>query len=512
MRLCLSVLNGSLNGQVYRIHEGTLLLGRGTDAGVRFNPAVDSMVSSRHCLIQVEPDGFYVVDNQSTNGTYVNGQRIQRVRLNQGDIIELGNPGVRLQVALEAPAATPGAVPAGHSSATSGTLPGGVGGGTARLRETIGGLGMYNPERKPMAPEAEVSLTKTYVGAVVGILVCLVLTLIVALIMLSNLGIVVAIIATVVAFVPAIFYMLPFLWLDRYDPEPVWALAASFAWGGLVAVIVSYILNTLFGGIAASVGGDIAGNIVGAVISAPIVEEGSKGLGLVLLLLFLRREFDDIVDGIVYGSFIALGFATVENILYYGRSLLSGGFEGLLIVFIMRGIMSPFAHVTFTAMTGIGCGIARESHNLAVRILAPLGGYILAVILHMVWNGMATFLGGGFLIGYVLFEVPFFLAFIGFLVYVARREGRILREMLSVEVARGLITPEQLAIATSAIRRTLWPLQGNFAARRAFLRNVSKLGLSYWHVQRAVAAQSETRSLPQIPRLQAEILRLREQV
>jgi hypothetical protein len=84
--------------------------------------------------------------------------------------------------------------------------------------------------------------------------------------------------------------------------------------------------------------------------------------------------------------------------------------------------------------------------------------------------------------------------------------------MLSVEVARGLITPEQLAIVTSILRRTLWPLQGNFAARRAFLRNVSKLGLSYWHVQRAVAAQSETRSLPQIPRLQAEILRLREQI
>lgn len=506
MRLCLSVLNGSLNGQVYRLHDGALLLGRGTDAGIRFNPAVDSMVSSRHCLIQAEPDGFYVVDNQSTNGTYVNGQRIQRARLNQGDIIELGNPGVRLQVALEAPAASPAAFAPGASTFGH---PAAADGGTARLRETIGGLGMYNPERKSLAPESEASPMGAYIGAAVGILVCLVLTLIVALIMLSELGIVVAVIATVVAFVPAFFYMLPFLWLDRYDPEPVWALAASFAWG-LVAVVVSYILNSLFGAIAFSVG-KLPGTSWG-VISAPIVEEGAKGLGLLLLLLFLRREFDDIVDGVVYGSFIALGFATVENILYYGRSLLGGGLEGLLIVFIMRGIMSPFAHVTFTAMTGIGCGLARESHNLAVRILAPLGGYILAVILHMVWNGMATFLGAGFLIGYALFEVPFFLAFIAFLVYVARREGKILREMLSVEVARGLITPEQLAIATSTIRRTLWPLQGKFAARRAFLRNVSKLGLSYWHVQRAVAAQSETRSLPQIPRLQAEILRLREQV
>ncbi|MFQ3582376.1 MAG: PrsW family glutamic-type intramembrane protease [Chloracidobacterium sp.] len=504
MRLCISVLNGSLNGQSYRLHEGVLLLGRGVDAGVRFDPSIDGMVSSRHCLLQAEPDGFYVVDNQSTNGTYVNGQRIQRVRLNHGDVIELGAPGVQLRVALESPAPTMAAAPSRPVS-----VPGGR---TAMLRQTLGGIGMYDPERKPPVAESAVSPVGVYVGTAVGVLVCLALTLLVALIMLSELGIVVALIATIVAFVPAFFYMLPLLWLDRYDPEPVWALAASFVWGGVVAVIVSYILNSLFGAVAASVGGEVAGTVVGAVISAPIVEEGSKGLGLLLILLFLRREFDDIVDGIVYGGFIALGFATVENILYYGRSLLQGGFEGLLVVFILRGILSPFAHVTFTAMTGIGCGLSRESHNLAVRLLAPLGGYILAVILHMIWNGMAVLLGGGFLIGYALFEVPFFLLFIGFLFYVARREGKILREMLSVEVARGLITPEQLAIVTSAIRRTLWPLQGNFAARRAFLRNVSKLGLSYWHVQRAVAAQSETRSLPQIPRLQAEIMRLREQV
>ncbi len=507
MQLRISVLNGSLSGRSYVLHEGALLLGRGVDAGIRFDPAVDSMVSSRHCLVQAEPDGFYVVDNQSTNGTYVNGQRVQRTRLNHGDVIELGNPGVRLGVALESPAPSPS--PAASVASHPPTVSGGR---TAMLKQTLSGIGMYDPTRKDIAPEKDDSTNKKYIGIALGLLVCLGLALIVALIVLIELGPLVAIIATIVAFVPAFFYVLPLLWLDRYDPEPPWALAAAFVWGGLVAVVVSYILNSLFGAIAAGIGGEMAGKIVGAVISAPIVEEGSKGLGLILILLFLRREFDDIVDGIVYGGLIALGFATVENIVYYGRSLRTEGLEGLIIVFIMRGIMSPFAHVTFTAMTGIGCGISRESHSTAVRFLAPLGGYILAVVLHMIWNGMATLLGGGFLIGYALFEVPFFLLFIGFLIYVARRENKILKEMLAAEVARGLITPEQLAIVTSIVRRTLWPLQGNFNARSAFLRNVSKLGLSYWHVQRAMAAQSETRSLPQIPRLQAEIMRLREQV
>ncbi|MCV4639332.1 PrsW family intramembrane metalloprotease, partial [Escherichia coli] len=89
---------------------------------------------------------------------------------------------------------------------------------------------------------------------------------------------------------------------------------------------------------------------------------------------------DDILDGIVYGGVIALGFATVENVLYYGEGLnrafmqygiTSDAVMSFLLLFTLRGILSPFAHVTFTAMTGIGCGISRESHKTLVSIIAP---------------------------------------------------------------------------------------------------------------------------------------------
>jgi len=79
------------------------------------------------------------------------------------------------------------------------------------------------------------------------------------------------------------------------------------------------------------------------------------------------------LDGIVFAGVIALGFATVENVLYYGCAI-NEGKETLIALLIMRGVMSPFAHVSFTAMTGIGCGIARESHNTFVRILLPIIG------------------------------------------------------------------------------------------------------------------------------------------
>src|SRR5690606_20521734 len=193
-------------------------------------------------------------------------------------------------------------------------------------------------------------------------------------------------IAMVVAFVPAPLYVIPLMWLDRYDPEPAWLLATAFAWGAFVAVFFSIIVNSLLGDFATQIISRDAGVFVGAVLSAPIFEEASKGFGLLLLLVAFRRYFDDILDGIVFAGVIALGFATVENVLYYGRFLITDGFAGLFLTFIIRGILSPFVHVFFTAMTGIGVGIARESHKTYVKIGAPFLGYCVAVGLHMIWN------------------------------------------------------------------------------------------------------------------------------
>jgi protease PrsW len=338
-------------------------------------------------------------------------------------------------------------------------------------------------------------------------------------------GIIPAVIGAVVAFVPAVLYLFPLIWLDRYDPEPFWLLSLAFAWGALVAVLVSFVVNTTVGvGVSIAIGGEegaILGDVIGAVISAPVVEEASKGIGLLVLLIFFRRYFDDILDGIVFAGVIALGFATVENVLYYGRAFGQGGFEYLVLLFGMRGILSPFAHVTFTAMTGIGCGISRESHNSFVKILMPILGYLGAVLLHALWNGMAVFLsafggGVGFLVGYAVIEFPFFLIFIGFSFYVMWRQGKILKDMLAIDIARGLISKEHGDKAMSAFRSTGWLIgglfNGKFLARSRYLRAIGKLGLSYWHIQRATAAQGQTGSFQQNPILREEVLKWRDKV
>jgi RsiW-degrading membrane proteinase PrsW (M82 family) len=187
------------------------------------------------------------------------------------------------------------------------------------------GLGHLEPPKPPP------SRTGLFVGVGIGTFIFVVLAIFVGAIFVLLLDPVPAALATLIAFTPAFLYILPLMGLDRYDPEPFWLLAFAFAWGALVAVLVSLFVNSAFGIVVAiGTGSPGLASIMSAVISAPVVEEASKGVGLLVLLIFFRRYFDDILDGVVYGGVIALGFATVENVMYYGEGLNRAWNSGLL--------------------------------------------------------------------------------------------------------------------------------------------------------------------------------------
>ena len=509
MKLHLAIDSGTIAGQKYELETGFLTIGRGATCSIRFDPFNERIASKQHAFIEARADGFYVSDNKSTNGTLVNGRRVDSVRLNSGDQIQFGTNGVIASVRLDGTVAgqqffREQAIQQFDQLAKAEPV---------NLQNSISNLGLGSMA----AVKPEPSKTRRYIVVGVTIFAIIFLSMIVALLMFASVGIVPAVIATVVAFLPAMLYLIPLIWIDRYDPEPFWLLALAFAWGALVAVVVSFIVNTVIGVVVAVGVSPEAGEAVGAVMSAPIFEEGSKGLGVLVILIFFQKYFDDILDGIVFAGVIALGFATVENVLYYGRAIGAGGADDLLILFVLRGIMSPFAHVSFTAMTGIGCGIARESHNKLVRVIIPVVGYIGAVTLHSIWNGLAV-IGGlkGFAVGYFVIELPFFLILVGFTLYIMRRQGKILKDMLALDIARGLITPELGNTVTSAFKSSAWLatglFNGKYRARSHYLRAAGKLGLSYWHIQRATAAQGQTGSFQQNPILREEVLKWRDQV
>ena len=343
------------------------------------------------------------------------------------------------------------------------------------------------------------------------------------LIFIAELGLPILIIASIMAFVPAVFYLTIVRLVDRYDPEPLWALAAAFTWGGVIAIFGSLLVNDTATLVAAAASGGSAevADFVGAVISAPIAEEAMKGIGLLVVLFVLRKHFDGVVDGIVYGCIIALGFATVENILYYGRAVGEAGIGGGVVLMVLRGMLAPFSHPLFTCMTGIGVGLARERKRGVIAWTAPVIGYCLAVFLHAMWNLIAVLAGAGggaelFFGAYAIVWIPSFLIFMIAVGYCLYRERRIIRTHLVDEVALGVITQAEFDSITSLFRRSVFHVRGfkangygGYRAAKGMSQTVVKLALSKYHTLKASEVNTQTRSLGAVPVLRQEIARLR---
>ena len=230
-----------------------------------------------------------------------------------------------------------------------------------------------------------------------------------------------------------------FLWLDRYEPEPVRLLLMAFGWGAFVATAIALVLQLLDQFVL-----ETPSSWSGAIV-APITEEAAKGLFIVLLVWSRRRVVDGVLDGIVYAGLVGVGFAFTENILYLGAAytgddVSQGGLGSATALFVVRGIFSPFAHPVFTVFIGLGIGIAVTSRKKGWRFLAPVLGYVAAVLAHASWNASAFFGGGrGFVFTYLFAMVPVFLFLTGFAVWARQREGRMLTRSLDDCAARGLL-------------------------------------------------------------------------
>src|SRR5512147_58454 len=172
-------------------------------------------------------------------------------------------------------------------------------------------------------------------------------------------------------FMPMFLFAAFINWLDRYEKEPKLLLGAAFLWGVVIAGGGAYILNTAFGiGIYALTGSEGAAEFGTTSIVAPIIEEGLKGLAVLIVFLLFRKEFDSILDGIVYAAITAMGFAAVENVLYiYRNGFLESGWEGLWTLVFIRVFLVGWMHPFFTSFTGIGLAISRLNRNPLVKVL-----------------------------------------------------------------------------------------------------------------------------------------------
>lgn len=235
-----------------------------------------------------------------------------------------------------------------------------------------------------------------------------------------------------------------YMWLDRYEPEPRSLLLLGLGWGAFVATSVALLLQ-----LADTV---VLGTDEGwaSTVVAPVTEEATKGLFILLLLFFRRHELDGVLDGLVYAGMVGIGFAFTENILYLmtayaGEDGVPGGLEGALGLFVVRGVLSPFAHPFFTSFIGIGVGLAVTSRSWSVRLLGPVVGYLLAVLAHAAWNGSLVLDDGANAFAtYLFLMVPGFLLLSGFAVWSRQRERRVLTRALDDCAGRGFLHPAEV--------------------------------------------------------------------
>jgi RsiW-degrading membrane proteinase PrsW (M82 family) len=272
----------------------------------------------------------------------------------------------------------------------------------------------------------------------------------------TGLGVQVTLLATLFAALPLLVVVPTYLWLDRYEAEPTRMLVLAFAWGAVCAPAGALFLNTGIQ-IAMRLAGSEDPDVATAVFGAPLVEEGLKGFGILLIVLLRRREFDGVVDGIVYAGLVGAGFAFSENILYLGREYVEYGQQGLTELFILRCIMGPFAHPLFTAFTGIGLGLA-------------------VAVMRSPWSRV--------LVAYVLFQIPLFLCFVALIVGLRYREGRLIRTYLSQYADAGWLSHQEVAMLSSLPARRqarMWASQQGgktaMASMRAFQDGASDLAL-----------------------------------
>ncbi|MBX3199559.1 MAG: PrsW family intramembrane metalloprotease [Labilithrix sp.] len=310
-----------------------------------------------------------------------------------------------------------------------------------------------------------------------------------------------------------------YLWIpwivDRYDPEPTWALAMTLAWGGIAACGFSALVNTTVHVLGNAAGGPVFGDVLSACISAPLIEELTKGMAVFFMFYFMRRQFDGVVDGVIYATFAALGFAAVENILYYGNAAkaeMLENKEGLFMgTFFVRGILAPWGHPLYTSMIGLGFGVARETNKTWLKWMAPIGGFMFAAFLHSVWNTAAT-LSGNLVALMLPLWFLFVLAFFALVIYMVVRKGRIIRDHLRDEVLMGNMTPWELELVTSPIGRLRATFAWGGGAGRRFIDAAARLALSKWHTGRATQGRKLTVSADMIFPLRQDLAKLRAEV
>jgi protease PrsW len=309
--------------------------------------------------------------------------------------------------------------------------------------------------------------------------------------------------AILAAAIPTAIYSTLIWWLDRYEKEPFWLIAVAFCWGSLPAIGLALVFEVV---LAAPLAQSPIGPGVTAWGLAPLVEEPVKALALIGLFLFVRREFDGPLDGIVYGSLVGFGFSMTENMLYFIRYA-----PDLGALFWVRGVLFGLNHAFFTSMVGLALGAVRYQPSRWARLVALGAGLTLAILFHALHNFAVRYQFAGLFFAWLV-QSGGVVVVLAVAVLAWRNERRWIEEELGDEVRTGIISAEDYAEIASPgqrVRRQLRALTTSGWARYRQIRRLHHLATELAFCKSQLRYADRHHTCDDRDRLRSELRQLR---
>lgn len=216
----------------------------------------------------------------------------------------------------------------------------------------------------------------------------------------------------VLALVPAAVWLAVFYLQDRTEPEPKGYLLGVFFLAALLASAIGQpVINDVFK-VNRWAGDSLALKLVAGIFIVGIVQEFLK-YAAVRYSVFNSREFDERVDGIIYGAAAGLGYATMLNIAYV---IGNGGVD--LGIGAVRVAVLALAHASFAGVTGYFLGRAKFENRgpfwlpVGLFLAALLNGIVTAVLGEIARAGLRPTPLNGLIVAAVLAAVTFVVLFV----------------------------------------------------------------------------------------------------
>jgi hypothetical protein len=223
-----------------------------------------------------------------------------------------------------------------------------------------------------------------------------------------------------------------------------------------VASSGAFLINTVLGiGVYVFTASDSATDLATGSLIAPFIEEGLKGMAVLIVFWTAHNEFDSILDGIVYAAITAIGFAATENVYYiYQMGYVDNGMSGLFFLAFVRVILVGWQHPFYTAFIGIGLAVARLNRSWGIKILAVLLGFSAAIATHSAHNTLAFYARGtSDILLTTAIDWTGWLVMLGFIFFMINREKKMVMRYLGEEVQYGILTYPQYTTACSPTAR-----------------------------------------------------------